>query len=78
VGTPADGRYLMGALAIHTNATVYAADKIQWYHVKNGDGSYDFGAWEGTLYKFDPNGASPQTVRRAAFELDETLTGSFA
>jgi hypothetical protein len=31
-GTRADGRYLMGALAIHTNANVYAADRIQWYH----------------------------------------------
>jgi hypothetical protein len=30
-GTSADGRYLMGALAIHTQATVYAADRIQWY-----------------------------------------------
>lgn len=28
-GTTADGRYLMGALAIHTNATVFAADRIQ-------------------------------------------------
>lgn len=29
-GTTSDGRYLMGALAIHTNASVFAADRIQW------------------------------------------------
>jgi hypothetical protein len=30
-GTTADGKYLMGALALQTQATVYAADRIQWY-----------------------------------------------
>lgn len=77
VGTFADGRYLMGALAIHTNATVYAANRIQWYSIKNGDGSYDFGAWEGTLYRFDPSGSAAQPVGRAAIELQDVLTGSF-
>lgn len=29
-GSSADGKYLMGALAIHAQAPVYAADRIQW------------------------------------------------
>jgi hypothetical protein len=52
-GTRADGRYLMGALAVHTNATVYAADRIQWYHKRH---VIDFGGWEGTLLRFKPDG----------------------
>ncbi|QQS41140.1 MAG: hypothetical protein IPM63_17535 [Acidobacteriota bacterium] len=51
-GTTADGKYLMGALAIHTNATVYAADRIQWYNPDH----YDFGRWEGDLWRFPANG----------------------
>jgi hypothetical protein len=54
-GSTADGKYLMGALAIHTNATVYAADRIQWYQTTD----YDFGAWEGQLWQFPPSGGSP-------------------
>jgi hypothetical protein len=48
-GTIADGRYLMGALAIHTQSDVYAADRVQHYsygHVMN------FGRWEGQLFCF--------------------------
>jgi hypothetical protein len=57
-GSNADGKYLMGALAIHTNAPVYAADRIQWYDT-NGvtDGTINFGNWEGTLWKFEPSGS---------------------
>ena len=57
-GTRADGRYLMGALAIHTGADVYAADRIQWYHTWNGlsNGRFDFGNWEGRVYCFHPDG----------------------
>lgn len=66
-GTTADGRYLMGALAIHTNATVYAADRIQWYDPS----SYDFGAWEGTLYRFPPSGEPGTRVSRPPKEFGE-------
>ena len=55
VGTNADGKYLMGALAIHTNATVYAGDRIQWY--AGSTGTINFGNWEGTLWKFEPSGS---------------------
>jgi hypothetical protein len=30
--TEADGKYLMGALALCTNADVFAADQIQYYY----------------------------------------------
>ncbi|HUF03856.1 MAG TPA: hypothetical protein VMM38_06740 [Aridibacter sp.] len=52
-GTTADGKYLMGALAIHANTTVYASDWIQWYNPNN----YDFGRWEGELWEFPASGA---------------------
>src|SRR5690606_16945959 len=55
VGTNADGKYLMGSLAIHANVTVYAADRIQWYF--GSTGTIDFGRWEGTLWKFEPSGS---------------------
>lgn len=68
-GTTADGRYLMGALAIHTRATVYAGDRIQWY---NPD-SMDFGHWEGQLWAFQPSGVPPTTVEAAPVELSSVL-----
>ena len=63
--TTEDGQYLMGALAIHTNTTVYAANRIQWYQPRN----FDFGRWEGQLYAFPPSGGSPRPVNRAPTEL---------
>lgn len=73
-GTTADGQYLMGALALYTNATVYAADRIQWYKTAGGaaNGTIDFGAWEGTLWKFEPSGrASPVSGNRVPVELGQ-------
>jgi hypothetical protein len=55
-GTAADGRYLMGALALATRAEVFAADRIQWYSTRGG--RIDFGRWEGQLLRFDPRGGS--------------------
>jgi hypothetical protein len=77
-GTDADGRYLMGALAIHTNATVYAADRIQWYGTYNNaaNGRYDFGAWEGQLWRFPPDGTPPIKMARAPVELADVMAGS--
>ncbi len=68
-GTAADGRYLMGALAIHTNATVYAADRIQWYQPSD----YDFGAWEGQLWQFPPSGASPTRTAAPPVSLSDVI-----
>jgi hypothetical protein len=68
VGTNADGKYLMGALAIHTNATVYAGDRIQWY--AGSTGTINFGNWEGTLWKFEPSGSfGPAPGNRVPLEL---------
>ncbi len=65
--TREDGQYLMGALAIYTNAVVYAADRIQWYN----PGNLDFGSWEGHLFQFRPDGRPSQQVRRAPVEFSE-------
>ena len=68
-GSTADGKYLMGALAIHSNATVYAADRIQWYDPD----SMDFGDWEGNLWCFSPSGAPPTIVGQAPTEVSQLL-----
>jgi hypothetical protein len=77
-GTTADGRYLMGALAIHTNANVFAADRIQWYSTYNNvsNGRYDFGAWEGQLWHFPPSGQPPRIVAGAPVEFSNVMFGS--
>jgi hypothetical protein len=79
-GTEADGKYLMGALAIHTNAAVYAADRIQWYDTHNGlkDGRFDFGDWEGHLWAFSPNGSGAIPVQGAPVEFDDVMSGKAA
>ncbi len=66
-GTTEDGQYLMGALAIHTGATVYAGDRIQWYQ----PGGFNFGAWEGRLLRFRPDGTAPQEAMRPPIEFSE-------
>lgn len=77
-GSTADGRYLMGALAIQTGAHVFAADRIQWYSTYNGanNGRYDFGAWEGQLLYFPPTGAQAIPVAGAPVELADVMSGS--
>jgi hypothetical protein len=77
--TEADGKYLMGALAIHTNANVFAADRIQWYGTwqNKATGAFDWGAWEGKLWYFPPSGVPPTRVLgRAPVEFSDVLTGS--
>lgn len=67
--TTQDGQYLMGALAIHTNTPVYAADRIQWYNPSN----FDFGNWEGQLMRFPPTGVRPTNVSRVPVDLSQML-----
>lgn len=76
--TAADGRYLMGALALCTNANVYAADKIQWYFMHKGmpHGAYEFGTWEGKLYRFSNRTGQGTVVRSAPVELSALLNGT--
>jgi hypothetical protein len=76
-GSKADGRYLMGALALVTNADVYAADRIQWYQTYNGMkiGAYDFGTWEGNVYKFPANSGQGAIVAGPPVELTMVLGG---
>jgi hypothetical protein len=68
-GSLADGKYLMGALAIHANATVYAADRIQWYDPKK----MDFGKWEGNLWAFTPSGTPASMANAAPTEISAVL-----
>lgn len=77
-GTTADGQYLMGALAIHANATVYAADRIQWYGTYNGqsNGRYEFGAWEGQLMVFPASGAPGGRVAGPPVEFSDVMHGT--
>jgi hypothetical protein len=77
-GTTADGKYLMGALALHTNATVFAADRIQWYSTYNGasNGRFEFGEWEGQLWEFPPDGTSPIPRDNAPVEFSDVMAGT--
>jgi hypothetical protein len=75
-GTRSDGQYLMRALALHTRATVFASDTSQ-YADYNNDGGFDFGAWEGNLWRFPPDGFSCQAVQRAPVEYNELLAGRY-
>ena len=77
-GTTSDGRYLMGALALHTGADVYAADLIQWYATYKDmtKGRFDFAAWEGQLWRFFPSGQRAERVPRAPVEIGDVFTGS--
>lgn len=74
-GTEYDGRYLMLALALHTGATVYAAERIQTYYTFRNlpRGLIDFIEWEGDLYRFLPNGLSWSKVAHAPKELRDVI-----
>lgn len=75
-----DGKYLMGALALHTQATVYAGDAAQHAELeyKGARGALDFGAWEGQLWRFPPDGSACVPVARAPIEYNEMLAGWYA
>lgn len=75
-GTTSDGKYLMGALAIHTEAHVFAADRIQRVGVGSGTTSFDPGAWEGRLWWFPPSGESPKTVTSVPVDIGDVYNGS--
>jgi hypothetical protein len=74
-GTDADGKYLMGALALHTSSDVYAADKIQWYsrYQRMARGMIDFGRWEGGLWRFPATGTRPQLVSEVPIPLSQVM-----
>jgi len=76
-GSEADGRRLMGSLALYTGASVYAADQCQEYDtfrdLKNG--CFEFGEWEGTLWCFLPDGGPAKPVLEAPIEFDDFMNG---
>jgi hypothetical protein len=75
--TAADGKYLMGALALCANADVYAANKIQWYGTHSGmrNGAFNFDVWEGDLYKFSAATGVGVTTNRVPVEFTRVLNG---
>ncbi|MCC7496915.1 MAG: hypothetical protein IT160_05010 [Bryobacterales bacterium] len=54
-GTVADGRRFMGELAMWSGAEVIAAQNTQYYSTGSWSSRIDFGAWEGPVFRFDPN-----------------------
>jgi hypothetical protein len=74
----ADGRYLLGALALITNADVYASNRIQWYTTYQDlpAGAFNFGRWEGKLYKFAANTGLGSIVPSVPVELTRVLNGT--
>jgi len=73
--TEADGKYLMGALALCINADVFAADQIQYYYTHSNmrNGAFDFRGWEGNLFKFSANNGLGMTTNKAPVELAQLL-----
>jgi hypothetical protein len=77
-GTMHDGQYLMRALALHTQAFVFASDDIQHSHrialFVHGklrvpaNGRMIIAPWEGNLYRFPPTGGAPKIVAEASKE----------
>jgi len=52
-----NGRQLCREIAVYTGAEVIAATRTQEYtYYLNGNGRIDFGAWEGPVFRFSPNG----------------------
>ena len=74
-GTRSDGRYLMRALALHTQATVYASDTAQDAHYWTKHGALQMGGWEGKLFRFAPDGWSCAVAHKAPVEFNEMLGG---
>ena len=66
----ADGKYLMGSLAIYSGANVYAADRLQQADV-SASASVDFGPWEGQVWEFPPSGTPPRPVAKPPWELSD-------
>ncbi|GAB3642847.1 hypothetical protein [Spirosoma arcticum] len=57
----ADGRRLMGEIALHSGAYVTAADQIQWY-THSRSSRIDFGDWEGNVLMLSPDTGLPVLV----------------
>jgi hypothetical protein len=67
-GTYGDGRRFCMEMAAYTSADVYASDVTQYYDNSKYDATnlvcesipIDFGAWEGNVYRFSPDGSVTQ------------------
>jgi hypothetical protein len=78
-GTVADGRYLMGALAIHTRAAVYAATQIQRFTTYKhlADGRFMHKGWSGQLLRFPSDGSRGIPVSKSLkFDFSQVMAGT--
>lgn len=66
---------IVNRLALHTQATVYAADANQHHEYAGPHGAMQLGGWEGQLWCFPPDGYSSRMVRKAPIEFNEVLAG---
>jgi hypothetical protein len=75
--TMADGRYLMGALAIHTGAFVYASNRIQYSSAYRDLSNGRFiHSWTGQLLRFSPDTGTGDAAKRApSFDWDQVMAG---
>jgi hypothetical protein len=75
--TVADGHYLMGALAIHTGAFVYASNRIQYSSTYRGLSNGRFiHSWTGQLLRFSPDTGASESLRTApSFDWDRVMAG---
>jgi hypothetical protein len=76
--SPADGRYLMGALAINTDAMVFAGTGIQ-HMARFGNlphGRFILMGWRGALLRFSPGTGAAVHVpeHRLNFDFNEIMT----
>ena len=72
----ADGRRLMGSMALATGARVIASSATQLYHLipsvaqalrsagGENDWRIDFGEWEGDVFEFSPDDGSARKLKR--------------
>jgi hypothetical protein len=78
-GTLADGKYLMGALALHTGATVFAATGVQYMRTYNNlcNGRFIHPKWSGQLFRFPPDGSPGKPIPPpVSFEFDDVMDGT--
>lgn len=75
-GTNSDGKYLMGALAVHSQSFVFASNRIQYYNGGSNSAPIAFGAWEGEVSVFDPAGSGSRQVSAPDVEISDVYAGT--
>ena len=61
-GSRGYGERFCGEIALWSGATVFAADRLQWYTQSGASSTINFGAWEGQVYSYSPDSGTPTPV----------------